>query len=59
MCPCPDLNCTSCLSLASPMDGTDKMEVEFGDEKKQGEHPSRSVYKRHANLVDVEDQYVQ
>ena len=38
MCPCPDFNCASCLGLASPMDGTDKMEVEFGDEKKQREN---------------------
>ena len=30
-------NCASCLGLASPMDGTDKMELEFGDEKKQRE----------------------
>ena len=35
MCPCPDFNCASCMGLASPMVGTDKMEVEFGDEKKQ------------------------
>ena len=35
MCPCPDFNCASCLGLASPMDGTDKLEVEFGDEKKK------------------------
>ena len=58
MCPCPDFNCASCLGLASPMDGTDKIEVEFGDET-EGEHPSRSVYRSHADLVDVEDQYVQ
>ena len=38
MCPCPDFNCASCLGLASPMDGTDKIEVEFGDEKKQREN---------------------
>ena len=38
MCPCPDFKCVSCLGLASPMDGTDKMEVEFGDEKKQREN---------------------
>ena len=38
MCPCPDFNCALCLGLASPMDGTDKMEVEFGDEKKQREN---------------------
>ena len=38
MCPCPDFNCASCLGLASPMDGTDKMEVECGDEKKQREN---------------------
>ena len=37
-CPCPDFNCASCLGLASPMDGTDKMEMEFGDEKKQREN---------------------
>ena len=55
MCPCPDFNCASCLGLASHMDGTDKMEVEFGE----GEHPSRSVYRSPADLVDVEDQYVQ
>ena len=41
MCPCPDFNCASCLGLASPMDGTDKMEVEIDDEKKRnrGETP--------------------
>ena len=38
MCPCPDFNCASCLGLASPMEGTDKTEVEFGDEKKQREN---------------------
>ena len=38
MCPCPDFNCVSFFGLASPMDGTDKMEVEFGDEKKQREN---------------------
>ena len=38
VCPCPDFNCASCLGLASLMDGTDKMEVEFGDEKKQREN---------------------
>ena len=38
MCPCPEFNCASCFGLASPMDGTDKMEVEFGDEKKQREN---------------------
>ena len=38
MCPCPDFNCASCLGLASLMDGTDKMEVVFGDEKKQREN---------------------
>ena len=38
MCPCPDFNRASCLGLASPMDGADKMEVEFGDEKKQREN---------------------
>ena len=38
ICPCPDFNCASCLDLASPMDGTDKIEVEFGDEKKQREN---------------------
>ena len=38
MCPCPDFNCASCLGLASPTDGTDKMEVEFDDEKKQREN---------------------
>ena len=38
MCPCPDFNCASCLGLTSSMDGTDKMEVEFGDEKKQREN---------------------
>ena len=38
MCPCPDYNCASCLGLASPMDRTDEMEVEFGDEKKQKEN---------------------
>ena len=55
MCPCPDFNCASCLGLASRMDGTDKMEVEFGNEKKQRE----SVYRSPADLVDVEDKYVQ
>ena len=29
MCPCPDFNCASWFGLASPMDGTDKMEVEY------------------------------
>ena len=59
MCPCPDFNCASCFGLASPMDGTDKMEVEFGDEKEtEGEHPSRSIYRSHDGLVDVEDQFV-
>ena len=46
MCPCPDFNCSSCLGLASRMDGTDKMEVEFGDEKKQrenGTHQEASI----------------
>ena len=43
----------SCLGLACPLDGTDKMEVEFGNGK------SRSFYRSHAYLVDVEDQYVQ
>ena len=39
MCPCPDdFNCASCLGLASPMDGTDKMKVEFVDENKQREN---------------------
>ena len=38
MCPCPDFNCASCLGIASPIAGTDKMEVEFGDEKKQREN---------------------
>ena len=38
MCPCPDFNCASCLGIASPMDGTDEMEVEFGDEKKLSEN---------------------
>ena len=38
ICSCPDFNCASCFGLASPMDGTDKMEVEFGDEKKQREN---------------------
>ena len=38
MCPCPDFNCASCLGLASTMDGTDKMEVVFVDEKKQREN---------------------
>ena len=38
MCPCPDFNCASYLGLASPMDGTDKMKVEFRDEKKQREN---------------------
>ena len=38
MCPCPDFNCASCLGIASPMDGTVRMEVEFGDEKKQSEN---------------------
>ena len=38
MCPCPGFNCASCLGIASPMAGTDKMEVEFGDEKKQREN---------------------
>ena len=36
MCPFPDFKCASCLGLASPMDGTDKMEVEFGDERNRG-----------------------
>ena len=44
MCPCPDFNCASCLGLASPMDGTDKMEVEFGDEKKQRENTHQEAY---------------
>ena len=45
MCPCPDFNCASCLAITSPMDGTDKMEVEFGDEKKQREktHQEASI----------------
>ena len=38
VCPCSDFNCASCLGLASLMDGTGKMEVEFGDEKKQREN---------------------
>ena len=38
MCHCPDFNCASCLGLASQMDGTDKMEVELGDEKNQREN---------------------
>ena len=37
-CPCPDFICVSILGIANPMDGTDKMEVEFGDEKKQREN---------------------
>ena len=38
VCPCSDFNCASFLGLASLMDGTGKMEVEFGDEKKQREN---------------------
>ena len=39
VCHCPDdFNCASCLGLASPMDGTDKMKVEFVDENKQREN---------------------
>ena len=45
MCPCPDFNCASCLGLTSPMDGTDKMEVEFGDEKKERENTHQEVSK--------------
>ena len=45
MCPCPDFNCASCLGLASPMDVTDKMEVEFGDEKKQRENTHQEASK--------------
>ena len=44
MCPCPDdFNCASCLGLASPMDGTDKMKVEFVDENKQRENTHLEV----------------
>ena len=50
MCPCPDFNCASCLSLASPMDGTDKMEVEFGDEKKQREN----THQQEASIEDTQ-----
>ena len=52
-------NCASCLGLASPMDGTDKMQVEFGDEKKQRENIHHEASISHADLVDVQDQYVQ
>ena len=45
MCPCPDFSCASCLGLASPMDVTDKMEVEFGDEKKQRENTNQEASK--------------
>ena len=38
MCPCPDFNCASCLGIASPIHGTDKMEVKAEDEKKQREN---------------------
>ena len=31
MCPCPDFSCASCLGISCPIDGTEKMEVEFGD----------------------------
>ena len=44
MCPCPDFNCASCVGT-SPMDGTDKMEVEFGDEKKERENTHQEVSK--------------
>ena len=32
LCPGPDFNRVSCLSIANPIDGTDKMDVEVGDE---------------------------
>ena len=41
--PCPDFNCASCLGLASPIDVTDKMEVEF--EKKQRENTHQETSK--------------
>ena len=44
MCPCPDFICASWLGLASPVDGTDKMEVEFGDEKKQRVKTHQEAY---------------
>ena len=59
ICPCPDFNCASCLSLASPMDGTDKMETEFGDEKKHRENTHQEASIEDMQTVDVEDQYVQ
>ena len=31
MCPGPDFNSVSCFGIASPIDGTDKMEMEAGD----------------------------
>ena len=31
-CPGPGFNCPSCLGIASPTDGTDRMDVEVGDE---------------------------
>ena len=32
LCPGTDFYCASCLGIASPIDGTDKMDVEVGDE---------------------------
>ena len=32
LCPGPGFNCPSCLGIAIPTDGTDKMDVEVGDE---------------------------
>ena len=59
MCPCPNFNCASFLGLASPMDGTDKMEVEFGDEKEQRENTHQEAYIEVMSYeVGVGDQYV-
>ena len=32
LCPGPVFNRASCLGMANPIDGTDKMDVEVGDE---------------------------
>ena len=43
MCPGTDFNYSSCLDIASPIDGTDKVEVEAGDEKKQRENTNQEA----------------
>ena len=45
LCPGPDFNCVSCLGIASPIDETDNMEVEAGDENKQKENTHQEASK--------------